>query len=248
MTGYDFIQYVRLKTRTNPTTFTDLDIILLANVRLETLSKALLGVGEDTLILPMTTNLIAGLREYPFPSSILSNIKYVEAKLDGTNYVPLHEVDLNQMGIATDETSILNNFSNDKGHAAFDINRKAIVIYSGAIVNVVAGLKLWCNIYPAPLNVSRIVDPVTDLSVDPTTTTHGFPRELHELWARGVVIDYKQSREKPIPLTETELNYKNDLRETVNQLKPTNTDREIFANPPAAGAGLAGRWNNGQDI
>jgi hypothetical protein len=243
MTGYEFVEYIRFKTRTNSTTFTDLEIIALANVKLDVIAREVLKTDEDIFVLPMTTNLIAGLREYPFPSSILSRIKYVEAKLDGTHYIPIHEFDLNALNKPTDETNILSHFGNEEGRALFDINRKSIVLYSGVITDVASGLKLWCNIYPAPLNLTRISDPVTDLSVDPTTTTSGFPRELHELWARSIIIDYKQSREKPIPLTDTEMSYKIDLTTAILSLKPSNMDRKVYATIPPA----CDRGNNGMD-
>lgn len=243
MTGKKFVDYIRLMTRTNANTFQNSELLLLANTRLDTLSRFLMDDDEDTLVLPMRTNLIAGLREYPFPLSILSRIKYVEAKFDGTNFIHLNEFDLNQYQRSTDESYILNRFSNVEGHAFYDINRKALWLYSGAITDVELGLKLWVNTYPAPLDESRIADDNTDLSTDPTAVTHGFPRELHELWARGVIIDYKESREKPIPLTETEQNYRNDLQEAIYQLKHGNMDRVVTAQIPPASE----RGDNGQN-
>ena len=57
-----------------------------------------------------------------------------------------------------------------------------------------------------------ILSSTEDMSADPSTTSHGMPREAHEIWARSVIIEYKNSKEKPIPLTEKELNYENDLQ------------------------------------
>ena len=85
------------------------------------------------------------------------------------------------------------------------------------------------------------MDGVTDMSIDPSTTTHGIPRELHELWARGVIIDYKGSREKPIPLSEQELSYRVDLEKAIETLKQGNLDREVIgALPPASDRGNEG--------
>lgn len=243
MTGKQFADYVRWRTRTNTATFSNTDLILSANVQLEILSRIVMGDDEDTLVMPMHTNLIAGLREYPFPSSILSRIKYIEAKLDGTNYIHLDEFDLNFYEKPTDEENILSRFSNYEHKAFYDLNRKSIVLYSGAITAVEAGLKLWCEVYPAPLDESRIQDAITDLSVDPTTTSHGFPRELHELWARAVIIDYKGSREKPIPLSEKEMSFKADLGMAATDLKHGNKDRFVVAQLPPA----SDRGDNGQN-
>lgn len=243
MTGEEFLAYVHWITRTNSATFPTSEIILSGNVQLETISRAIMGGEEDTLVLPMTTNLISGLREYPFVSDILSRVKYVEAKFDGTNWVKMDEFDLNQYGRPTSETDILSRFTNEVGSAKFDIGRKSITIYSGAIDDVSAGLKVWCNTYPAKLDASRLADATTDLSVDPTTTTHGFPRELHELWSRAISIDYKSSREKPIPLTEKEQQYDVDLAKAIWDLKHGNMDRVVVGELPPA----SDRGNNGFD-
>jgi hypothetical protein len=243
MTGADFAFYIRFKTRTNPQTFTDTEIVAVSNVWLEDLAKQVMGSDEDTLVMPMHTDLIANLREYPLPLSLLSRIKFVEAKLDGTNFIHLDEFDLNQYRRPTDEADIVARFSNEEGRAFYDLNRKSLVLYSGAITAVTAGLKLWCNTYPAPLNAAKLTDGLTDLSVDPTTTSHGFPREFHKLWATGVIIDYKESREKPIPLTESELTYQKDLQSAIIALKHGNLDRAVFAQLPPASE----RGNNGYD-
>ena len=70
------------------------------------------------------------------------------------------------------------------------------------------------------------------MSVQPSTTTHGMPREAHEIWARSVVIDYKNSKEKPIPLTEKELKYDADLQLVLNAIKGTNLDRQNTGQVP----------------
>jgi hypothetical protein len=70
------------------------------------------------------------------------------------------------------------------------------------------------------------------MSVDPSTTTFGIPRELHEIWARGIIIDYKGSRENPIPLSEQELSYGIDKIRAINSLKHTNLDREVIGSTP----------------
>jgi hypothetical protein len=244
MTGKEFSDYIRYRTRTNSTTFPDADIVLLGDVWLEKLAKAVMGADEDTLLLPQTTDLNINIREYPFPKDILSRMKRVEAKFDGTNWIWLSEFDLVDYKKPTDEATILANFSNEEGHAFYDLSRKSIWIYSGTIIAVVNGLKLWCNTYPAKLTAAKLANTTDDLSLDPSTTEHGFPRELHKLWAEGVIIDYKQSREKPIPLTERELKYDGDLEEAVVALRHGNLDREVIADLPAS----ADRGDNGQDF
>lgn len=244
MTGQEFVQLIRYKTRTDSTTLTDAEIVLLGNSRLETMSRGIMRADEDTLVLPHTTNLIADTREYPFPNALLSRIKYVEAKLDGTNWVYITEFDLHNYQKPTSETDIVANFSNEEGRAFYDIDRKSLWLYSGTVASVTGGLKLWCNTYPAKLTIDKFSDSETDLSEDPSTTTHGFPRELHELWVRGICIDYKENQEKPIPLNQTEMAWKIDYEEAIRDLKYGDMSREVIAPLPSAKS----RWNNGQDL
>jgi len=230
-------------TRTSPTTFTDDQIISLMAIRQDEIARAILKTDEDILLIPQYANLVVSsitAREYPQPQDILSRIKRVEAKLDGTKYIVLNEFDVTsyRKAIST-EADIIANFSNLEGGAFFDILRKSIVIYSGTITAVTDGLKILVNTYPAAITDLALT---SDMSQDPSTTTHGIPRAMHEIWARGVIIDYKSSREKPIPLSERELNYKNDLKETIDTLKHGNLDREVL------GEISDDMWNHGYNL
>jgi len=230
-------------TRTTSTTFTDAQIISLMAIRQDEIARAILKTDEDILLIPQYANLVVSTitaREYPQPQDILSRIKRVEAKLDGTNYIVLNEFDVTsyRKAIST-EADIIANFSNLEGEAFFDILRKSIVIYSGTLTAVTDGLKILVNTYPAAITDLALT---SDMSQDPSTTTHGIPRAMHEVWARGVIIDYKSSREKPIPLSEGELNYKNDLEETIQTLKHGNLDREVI------GVISDDMWNHGYNL
>lgn len=241
MTAAQFVEYVRLKTRTNSTTFVDNDVIILMRQRQDQIAQDILKADEDLLLIPQTTSLVLNQRDYSFPSDILSRIKRVEVMLDGTNWLKLREIDLVEINvpIAT-ETDITNKFSNVKGNCFYDLLRKSIYLYSGTITSVTNGLKLWCNTWPTA--ITNLAD-TTDMSIDPSTTTHGIPRSMHEIWARGVIIDWKQSREKPIALNENELNYDRDLQKAIVTLKHGNLDREVIGSLPPAST----RGNDGAD-
>lgn len=230
MTPAAAAQHIRFMTRTNSTSFSDSDILALMKIRQDELAKDILKADEDILLIPQYQNLVANQREYPLPQDMLSSIKRIECKLDGTNYIKLNELDSPSISnsILT-ESLITENFGNNEGEAFFDLARKAVYIYSGTITNVTDGFRVWCNTWPAPITD---LTSTTDMSIDPSTTTHGMPRELHEIWCRGVIIDYKSSREKPIPLTEKELSYNVDKMEAINSLKPQNLDREFIATVP----------------
>ena len=70
------------------------------------------------------------------------------------------------------------------------------------------------------------------MSENPTLTSFGIPTELHFVWAAKVIIEYKNSKEKPIPLTEREVNVNNDLTLAINSLKGLNLDRSLVATIP----------------
>jgi len=230
MTPSEFATHVRFMTRTNSTTFTDANILALMKIRQDEIAKDILDADEDILLIPQYTSLVANQREYPLPQDMLASIKRIEAKLDGTNYIKLKELDIVSLknSILT-ESEITENFSNEEDCAFYDLSRKSIYLYSGTITSVADGLRVWVNTWPSAIGDLSATD---DMSQDPSTTTHGIPRELHEIWARGVIIDWKSSREKPIPLTEKELSYKIDKITAINSLKPQSRDRQVIGAVP----------------
>jgi hypothetical protein len=196
-------------------------------IRQDEIAKDIIDADEDILLVPQYTNLFADQREYAMPLDLLASIKRVEAKLDGTNYIKLDEIDIASFkNTVLSETLITQNFSNEQGNAFYDLSRKSIYIYSGTITNVTNGLRAWANAYPA--TITNLAS-TTEMSTDPSITELGMPRELHEIWARGVIIDYKSSRDQPIPLTEREMNYFLDKQTAINSLMPQNRDRVIIA-------------------
>lgn len=236
MTGLQFVGNIRNKTRTNSSTFTDADIILSANAVKDDIAERIVKLKEDYFQVPTLRNLVASSstditkREYPLPDDYLGLVR-VQAKFDATNWIRLTELDLNTYKLPIDETDITNTFSNLLGEAKYHISRRGLWIYSGTIAAVTSGLEIVYNAYPADIGAGDLAG-ATDLSIDPTTTTFALPRQLHNLWVMGVVVDYKTSREKPLPLTDREQNYQFLLHNALQSLINTNQDREIIASVP----------------
>jgi len=229
MTPVNFAKLVRLYTKTNSTTFVDADILVYANIFKDDIA-ALIGkeVGEDYFGLRYERDLVVDRREYNLPDEILGRIKYVEAKLDGTDWKTLKETDWIVYGKETDETTIRYEYG-DKS-PEFEMWDRSIFILSGdAIITVAKGLKLWAIIYPADIANLTGTD---DMSVNPDTYSHGFPRQFHELLARRVSVAYKSSKDRPIPLSEKELLYEKDLETAINNTKNANLDRTIVPSAP----------------
>jgi hypothetical protein len=226
-----FATLVRYYTKTNSTTFTDADILILANIFKEDIAGLIAKeVGEDYVGLRFERDLIAGQREYDLPAEVMGRIKYLEAKLDGTNWQHLKETDLSLYGKSTDEDTIQLTYS--EKDPEYDIWDQSIFILSGdAIINVredeegESGLKLWSIIYPADFTDLTSTE---DMSVNPDDYSHGFPRQFHELLARRVSIAYKSSKDRPIPLSEKEKLYEVDLATVIQSMKDANLDRSVI--------------------
>lgn len=241
MTPKELAAYVRVQTKTNSTTFPDANIIALSSIHMDDLSLRILDLDEDYFGDPETRDLEANVREYPLSSDTLGRVKMVEAKFDAINWTRLIPFDLRRYKRTTDESIITGNFSNYPASAMYDIFRRSLWIYSGTIATVTAGLKVWTFSYPAHLtNLTSDVD----MSVDPTTTTRGFPRALHHILADLIIISYKTGKDKPIALTQSELNIEISVREALSAMRGQSMEEEITAELPPAQE----RWNNGQDL
>lgn len=225
MTPAKLAEYVRFKTRTNSTTLTNAELIILANVVKDNLVWEALEADEDIFLVPTTQNLVANQREYPLLSTLLSRIKRVEAKLDGNNFIKLHEFDITSHKYPfSTEGDIVDKFGNEENTAFYDIMRESVFIYSGTITNVTDGLKIWVNTtVPDITSMTSTVD----MAIDPSNTTHGIPKALHEVLADGIVISWKQSREKPLSLSDTELRYDLKVKKAISSLKRKNYDRVV---------------------
>lgn len=236
MTPAKFAAYIRLRTKTNSTTFPDADILTYANIVKDDMVKEITKVNEDYFGMELLRDLEAGKRSYLYPSDVLNQIKYTQAMLDAINWSHLEEFDVNSYRRPTDEDSILANWAGKKPE--FDIFGGQLVIYNDtAIIDVPDGLKLWAMIYPADLTS---LAGTTDMSVAPSTISFGVPRQLHKVWATMVIVEYKTSKEKPIPLTEDEQNVQIAMQQAVNSLRGGNLDRAIVAT-------VRDDSNNGQD-
>lgn len=222
MTYVQFATLARYYTKTNSTTFSDADILILANIFKDDIcGKIGKDVDEDYFGLRFERNLIAGQREYCLPAQMMSRIKYLQAKLDGTNWSKLNETDLSVYGKYVTEDEIEAVYA-DKS-PEFDIWDKSIyLLNSSPIIDVVDGLKLWCIIWPADFAALTSTE---DMSNNPDEYSHGFPRQFHELLARRVSIAYKSSKDRPIPLSEKEQLYEVDLKQELDTMKDANLDR-----------------------
>lgn len=233
MKGTTFAAYIRKKTKTNSTTFSDADIVTYANVvKDEIAADIAANVDEGYFDMELTRDLEADIRNYTFADDILVHMKHCAAKLDGSNVVTLLEADMSQF----DDTPILENSHIKELYSGrrpeFLITGRELKILSGDdIIDVTDGLKMIAEIYPEDITTTTLAAS-TDLSIPSSDTTHALPRQVHKLWALKVVIEYKQSRDKPIPLTQQEKKVEMDLLDVYKKLSPRNTNRSFQATTP----------------
>lgn len=234
MTPAQLATYVRKKTRTDSTSFPDSIFLIYANNAKNEICEKIQETDEDYFGLRLTRNLEAGIRNYSLDSGILNGIKKAEGKIDGTNQKPLDVYNLNKMNIATDESSIVS-YMAGRPWGYFIFGSEIWVMSEETIIDVEDGLVMWANVYPKDLTDLTSTD---DMSEAPSDTEFGIPRIMHELLARRIIIEYKTSQEKPIPLTEREQKFDEDLKDKIKLLTGFNVDESIV--PEAA-------YNDGSD-
>jgi len=225
MTGAQLTALIRRKTKSTSTTYPDADLLIDINTYKDELAGKLQRHRPSIWHMPALFDLDADTREYAQPQDILNSIVSLELKL-GDDYVlatglkeapriPLTEDEITAMYTDTEPFYFL--------------RRKAIYILTGDTVpDVTDGGKLTYNAFPQ--NLANLTG-ITDLSIDPTTTTHGFPREFHELWARRVAIAYKDIN--GLPLNREDQLFEVDLEKALEDFSDEDQSLENFASMPA---------------
>lgn len=226
MTGTALAALIRYKTKTNSTTFTDTDMLPLVNTFKDEISSMIVERNAGYFLVPTDFDLVASStsREYAFPDDLLNRMHKLEIKFTSTSSRFPSTYIKDYRGSET-ESEIVKWYTNEEGGFAHTIRRRAVLILSGTIIAVTLGGRLWYHAYPVTLaNLTG----VTDLAVDPTTTTFGFPRQFHELLARRVSIEYKSSKAKPLPLSRHEMNYEGDLKIQLDAIAHVDNSGEII--------------------
>lgn len=220
-----FVESLRYLTDTNSAILEDNTIVLLMNMAKETIVSRINYIQEDYFVFPQTTNLIAGQREYAFPEDIMNHVKKVEIDINNSGkYKPIDEIDVSQVG-GTDEDSIKKNFV---GKICYDINRKALTIFSGDdIIDVSAGLKIYAPAYPSDYIVSDLTSEL-DMSSHPSTTSSGIPRPFHQIML-DMCIDLYKYKSETVPQARV-VDMERSIKEALKNLRKFNSERTIV--PP----------------
>lgn len=227
MTGTQLAALIRYKTKTNSKTFTSDDMLPLVKAGLDEIASLITQKNQMYFAIPAKENLVADQREYAIGDDMLNSLIKVECMfVDGDAYIPL--VAIKGYEGSETESEIVADYANVKGECFYFVKRRAIYILSGTISAITKGLRYWYLSYPAYPSLSG----GTDMAVDPSTTTHGFPKQFHELLARWVSIEWKCSQPRPIPLSEKERNYERDLEKQLIAISRVNLDLEEVGELP----------------
>jgi len=238
MTSTELNNLINYKCRTNDTTFPVADKLVFVNLMKDEIASRIQQVRKTIWNMPALDDLVLNQREYAFPADVLNNLVNLELKFTASgNYVLATPMARRNYKDVLQESVIVDNFNNDT--PKYFIRRKAIYILSGSIIAVTEGLKLVYDSFPASLaNMTG----VADLSIDPSTTTHGFPREFHELLARRVSIEYKDRNE--MKLNKKELEYEIDLEKALDSFSVSNLDSTTIGALPSGASRSFNGYNN----
>lgn len=242
MTGTQLNALINYKAHTTDTTFTQADKLVLVNIFKDEIASMIVERNNGMFLIPQTFDLVASStsREYFLGDDLLNRLHKVEIKFASGDARKPAKYIKDYAGSET-ESEIVKVFSNTYPNFAYTIRRRALFLLSGTVTAVTGGGRIWNHIFPADLaNLTGS----TDISVDPSTTSFGFPRQFHELLARRVVIERKGRQPKPIPLTEKERTYETDLKVQLDAIAHIDNSGEIVGSLPPD----EDMWNNGWDL
>jgi len=225
MNGTELNTLINYKTKQNDTDFTPGDKLPLVNLYMAEISSKIAETNQMFFAVPATEDLVADQREYAVSDDLLNNLIKVEIKFDADESRQPAKA-IKEYYRSETESEITNNFSNAKGEFCYYVKRRALTILSGTIKAVTKGIRMWFIQYPAKL--SNLTG-TTDLNVDPSTTTAGFPRLFHELLARKVSMEYKSRNSLKFSKLENE--YKDDLEAALNEIAHIDHNLELIGNP-----------------
>lgn len=235
MTGQTFTAYIRRQTKTNTATFPDADLVTFVNIAKDELAGEIVAnVDEGYFDVEMVRSLEADTRDYTFTNDILKHIKYASAKLDGTKPEYLREADYSMAEVQNMpmlENDVVKAMYSGKKPEFLVTGRGVTILSANDIIDVVEGLKVVAEVYPEDLDSTRL-NSTDDLSVPTTDVTHAMPRASHLLWATRVISMFKSSKEKPIPLTQSEQVILTTTEEVFKMLNKRNVVRSFTAAVP----------------
>lgn len=232
MTGSTFAQLVRSGTKTNSTTLSDADMVLFMNAVQEEIAADIAAeVDENYFDMELYRDLEADIRAYTYATDILKHSKYVAAKLDGTNWTYLTEAFFSEFTTPMRENTYIKSMYAAKKAQFYISGRELFVLSGDDIIAVDDGLKMVAEVYPEAITTAALSSS-DDLSIPSSDTQHRLPRQCHPYWAMRVIVKYKESKDKPIPLTKDEQRLEIKRDEMLSKLHKRNQVRSFQSTVP----------------
>lgn len=228
----------------NKESLPDSSIIVLANVAKDQIAKEIIRVNDDYFGKKILIDLVNGQRDYPLVTDTdtikgFMKIKFAELNTDNTStgWKRMTRADLEYNQHTTDESTILSKYAAQ--NPQYLLFGNTITILTGfAPVASTGGIRLWAIFNPTDIEVDQFDEDIIDrdISDSPVDGGIGIPTQFHELMARKVIIDYKESQSTPIKLTEREQNFLFDLINTANNIERVADDQFQASVPPDDGS------------
>jgi len=237
------IDLARRKAKANATTFSDRDMLLYMKAKLPIFQTEIEKVNEEHMGTMETRDLRATgdgtyefegstylSREYSLPVNLIPRIKFIQAKLDGVNWLRLVHHNLDDYKIPIKEDYIKELFSNNIGIAGYDIFRGSIILLTGEIEeDIIGGLEIWAYAYTDIPDIT--ITPLSDEDVD--LEVYGIPDNMHDLFATALCMEWKQNLESPVPLSMDEQAFPILFEKQIRNLRKMNRDRDLIFKRPA---------------
>ena len=242
----EVIDLARRKSKTNSSTFSDSDMLLYLKAKIPQYQADIEAVNEDYMgsieYRDLRATGTAGTyedegttylsREYNLPYDMINRLKFVTAKLDGTNWIRLKNYDLNEIKIPFEEDNILATFNNIEGVAGYEVFRGSLFLLTGEIEeDIDNGLKIWSYSYSELPSSIPVVSSDDDIDLD----LYGIPETMHELLAVSLSMEWKSNLETPVPLTSMEQNYYILYEKALRGLRSLDRDQELTFSKPEDG-------------
>jgi hypothetical protein len=262
MTRLSLATLIRKKTKQSSTSLTDADLLPMVNDAKNEISQLIEArdIKGNYFIIPATTNLIAGQREYAWADDVLDHLYSIEVAFSNTTdafgqlpYIQAFPDDFRRLGLSRIEANILANYTNVSGAGLtdafgsangrvsgprYEMQRRAIYLLSGAIdattlgaSTITNGIRVRYRQFPADL--PDLTDNTSDISVDPTTTSFGFPKQFQEILARRVSLAWKGDHPGAVPLSPLETRYDADLEAKLSGIEMNDMSGEIIGLIPS---------------
>lgn len=232
MKGTTFAAYIREQTKTDSVTLTDAKLLTFANkVKEELAGDIVANVEENYFDMELYRDLKADIRAYTYANDVLKHQKYLAAKLDGTNWTYLTEAFFSEFTTPMRENTYIKEKYAGKNAQFYISGRELFILSDADIIAVTSGLKMVAEIYPEDIDADDLAS-ADDLSIPSDNQNHRLPRQVHPFWATKVIIEWKTSQDKPIPLTQQEQKVDLDLAGVYEKLQLRNQVRSFQATVP----------------